>query len=222
MTLLPRMAVAVVAAVLFPVIGAAQQPAPPGGRGAMRGAPMARQAVSQRPQLSAEQREQLRTFDEQHRTATETTRRELGELHGQLDEALTAAQVDSSKVNQLRASIVQKETALAQHRVDRLTKVSSMLTAEQRESLRGRGLGRVFGASGLGGSRGAVMAQPRVPRPPAGTLRGRAPLRQRMDTERQLRGRILQRQAPRAPSGQLRAEIRRLEAQLEALRRRIR
>lgn len=203
----PRGAAALAVAALVPVMAAAQQPAPqqpgqPRQQRAQRQPPRA-----QRPQLTDQQREQLRTFEEQHRQATETSRRELGDLHWQLDEALTAAQLDQSKINSLRASIVQKETALAQARVDRLAKLSSLLTAEQRQAFRGRGLGQAFGP---GGGRG--MMRPGAP----GGGRGGAvmPRRQgiaRQQQQRQMRG------------GQdLRAEIRRLEMQIEALRRRIR
>lgn len=206
---------AVVAAVLFPIIGAAQQPGQP---------EQARQQRSaQRPQLTEQQHEQLRTFDEQHRTATEAAQRELGDLRRQLDEELTVAQPNSGKINQLRTSIVQKETALAQLRVDRQMKLSSILTPEQRTTLRGRGLGQMFGR-GAGGGRGQVRGEIRErvirPRGGAGQLRGG-------------RGAGMGRGAGggrggggggamRMDDARLRAEIRRLEAQLEALRRRIR
>ena len=196
MKFLPRGAAALAVAAIFPIVTAAQAPQGPPpqgpppqgeqgqGRGGMRGmAP--RQAAAQRPQLTEQQREQLRTFEEQHRTSLETTHRELGDLHRQLDEALTAAQLDNGKINSLRSSIVQKETALAQARVDRLSKVSSILTAEQRQAFRGRGIGQVFGPGGagrggpggamrggqggmMGGGRGGVMAGR-----PGGTMMGR-------------------------------------------------
>ena len=246
MTSLPGMAVALAAAVMLPAIAAAQPPAPQAppaqGRRAIRPAPrpdqQARQLQIQRFQLTEQQREQLRTFDEQHRAATETARRELVDLQRQLEEALTAAQIDNSKVNQLRASIVQRETLLAQQRIDRRTKLASILTPEQRQAMRGRGPGRMIGPAG---GRPGVTARRPAARVPGVLGLGRAPLRQRLETERQLRGRLLQRQPRQVPSRQLRggrgagsvareqlddarlrAEIRRLEAQLEALRRRVR
>lgn len=229
MKVFPRSAAALAVAALFPVVVAAQQ-APPQGRQA----PQARQAVraAQRPQLTEQQREQMRTFDEQHRQSLETTRRELSELHRQLDEALTSAQIDNGKVNSLRSSIVQKETALAQARVDRLAKLASVLTAEQRQAFRGRGLGQMFGPGGRGGAmagprsgqgRGAMMG-----RPGGGQGRGGVIMQRRQGIERQLqtrrpggRGTAALRER-RGDDDQLRAEIRRLEAQLDALRRRIR
>lgn len=251
MKFLPRMAVAVAASALVPVLVSAQQPPqgpPPGGRGGGRGVVAARQAPN-RAQLTPDQREQMRTFDEQQRESVETTRRELGDLHRQLNEALTSAQVDTGKVNSLRASIVQKESALAQARVDRLAKLSSILTAEQRQSLGGRGLGEVFGPGGAGG-RGFAMGVP----PRGEMLRGELQRRGAIARGGAMsrggavarggamgggRGMIMQRR-PGAMQGQrgpvpalrgradanelqqLRAEIRRLEAQIEALRRRIR
>ena len=210
-------AAAVAVAALFPIIGSAQQGQaqgpqgpPPQGRGGMRAAQPNRQIVSQRgPQLTSEQREQMRTFDEQQRAAGETARRELGDLHRQLNDALTAAQIDSGKVNQLRSAIVQRETALSQQRVDRLARLASLLTAEQRASLRGRGIGELFGPGGPGG-RGGARGEGIGPR-------------LRRGGELPLRGRMLQRQPlrERADDARLRGEIRRLEARLEALRRRI-
>lgn len=223
MRFFPRGAAALAVAALVPVMAAAQQPAPqrpmqPGQQRQQRPQPR-----DQRPQLTEQQREQLRAFDEQHRQALDTSRRELGDLHRQLDEALTAAQLDQSRIDSLRSSIVQKETALAQARVDRLTKLSSLLTAEQRQAFRGRGLGQAFGAGGgrgmmrPGGERGGVvMGQPRQGRGrglDAG--RGGAVMQRRQG---------MARQQPRQLRGgqDLRAEIRRLEMQIEALRRRIR
>jgi Spy/CpxP family protein refolding chaperone len=201
-------------------------------------------------QLTEQQREQIRAFDEQHRTALETTHRELGDLHRQLNEALTAAQLDNGKINSLRASIVQKETALAQARVDRLSKLSSILTAEQRQNLRGRGIGEIFGRGGAGGGRGGAMVGPQGP---GGQGRGMGPMggrgrggfmagprggqmgRGQMGRGGQMmprggggRGMIQQRPGARGFAGpggaadiaRLRAEIRRLEIQLQLLQRR--
>ena len=225
----PRVAVAA-AAVLIPVLAAAQQPAPQGpppgaqGRGRMAGpgsgrmgGPMMGQRLN-RPQLTEQQREQIRTFDEQQRQTLEATHRELGDLHRQLNELLTAEKPDSSKINALRASIVQKETALAQARIDRLAKLSSILTAEQRQALRGRGLGQVFGPGGRGGA----MAGPRG----RGQMGGRGMMQGRPGRDRMpaMRDRVRGGQAlrGRVADARLRAEILRLEAQLNALRRRIR
>ena len=245
MTFLPRLTAALAAAALLPIAAAAQQPAPQGpppqGRGGARAAQVNRPIPNQ---LTDAQREQIRTFDEQHRQALEAARNELGDLHRQLNEQLTAAQPDNAKITSLRSAIVQKETALAQARLDRLAKMSSILTAEQRQSLRGRGLGEIFGPGG--GGRGGAMAGPRG----GGAGRGGAVMQRRQQFERQLqmrrglrgrggamgmprggrggamavprggRGGGVQRE--RADDARLRAEIRRLEAQLEALRRRIR
>lgn len=233
MKLFPRGAAALAVAALVPVMAAAQQPAPqPAQQGQPRQQRAQRQPPrDQRPQLTDQQREQLRTFEEQHRQATETSRRELGDLHRQLDEALTAAQLDQSKITSLRASIVQKETALAQARVDRLAKLSSLLTAEQRQAFRGRGLGQAFGPVGgrgvmgpgaRGGGRGMVgrgmMGRGGAPGMMGGGGRGGAVMQRRQGVARQQ-----QQQQRQLRGGQdLRAEIRRLEMQIEALRRRIR
>jgi len=226
----PRTAVAAAAAMLIPLFAAAQEPpqGPPAGGGQGRGRMSG-------PRLTEQQREQIRTFDEQQRQTLEATRRELGDLHRQLNEQLTTEKLDSSKIDALRASIVQKETALAQTRVDRLAKLSSILTAQQRQSLRGRRLGEVFGPGGRGGAfggpRGAMggrgMQQRRPGRDQLFEMRGR--LRRGAQG---LRGRgmgpagggfgIRERARSMAADARFRAEIRRLEAQLNALRRRIR
>ena len=241
-----RSAAAVAVAALFPVIGAAQQGPPPqgpppqgGGRGGVRAVqPAPRQQAQQRPnQLTEQQREQMRTFDEQHRQAAEAGRRELEDLHRQFNEALASAQIDNGKVTQLRNQIVQKETALAQQRLDREAKIASILTAEQRQA-RGRGRGGVMmrgpqGPAGMGpgGGRGR-MGQPGM----GGMGRGggvgdaRGVLRRRIELRAVRPGQL---RGGRGAAGggvllrrggddlQLRAEIRRLEMQLEALRRRI-
>lgn len=226
-------------AALFPVMAAAQQPAPQGppagppqGRGGMAPRQMApRQMANQRPQLTEQQREQVRALDEQQRQALETTHREIGDLHRQLNEQLSAAQLDPAKINALRSSIVQKETALAQARLDRLAKLSAILTAEQRQALRGRGIGQMFGPGGRGGA----LAGPRGPMGgrgmgqgrPGAMGGGRGGMRQRrqgpaprMQGFRGGRGAGAPRGAGDVP--RLRADIRRLEAQINQLRRRIR
>lgn len=214
MKFLPRRAAMLAVAMLIPALAAAQEPAPQGpppggpqgrgrmagpGGGRMGGAPMMGPRMN-RPQLTEQQREQVRALDEQQRQALEATHRELGDLHRQLNEQLSAAALDTAAINALRSSIVQKQTALAQARLDRLAKLSAILTAEQRQALRGRGIAQMFGPGG----RGAAMAGPRGP------MGGRG-----MAQRHGRRGR-----AGGGPS--LRAEIRRLEAQIHALRRRIR
>ena len=272
MKFFPRSVAALAAVALFPIAAMAQEPVPQGpppqgGRGSVRGmAP--RQPVAGRGQMPAnrvmltdQQREEIRAFDEQQRQTLETTRRDIGDLHRQLNEALTAEKLDTGKINSLRSSIVQKETAVAQARVDRLSKLSSILTAEQRQSLRGRGLGEIFGPGGAGGGRGRAISPQGGPGRPGmpggrggvimrqrGPMGDRAMIQRRQGAQRQ----ILQRRGPRGGGGgrvmvgpqgrgmiggrggalrepgsagevaRLRAEIRRLEAQLELLRRRIR
>ncbi|HUF22502.1 MAG TPA: periplasmic heavy metal sensor [Vicinamibacterales bacterium] len=213
MKFFPRSVAALAAAALFPIVAAAQQPAgqqpaeqQPAGQGRQ-----ARQAAN-RPQLTEQQREQLRTLEEQNRAATQTARRELGDLNRQLNEHLSAAEIDAAKVNALRSAIVQKETALAQQRVDLLAKRASLLTAEQRQAMRGRGQTPGQGAgrmAGPGGRGGAVMQR----RPGAQAGRG-------MQGQRGMIGGG--RGMARGEDARLRAELRRLEAQIEALRRRIR
>ncbi|MDQ3070575.1 MAG: hypothetical protein M3R55_12720, partial [Acidobacteriota bacterium] len=147
MRFVKRLTVAAAATLLFTIPGAAQQGPPQGpppqgqpnqgpppqgqGRGGMRGPARgaADARMAQRPQLTEQQREQLRTYDAQQRTASDAARRELGDLHAKLDEELTAAQPNGSRVGELRTQIVQRETALAQQRVDRLSKLSGILTA---------------------------------------------------------------------------------------------
>jgi Spy/CpxP family protein refolding chaperone len=278
MRFIPRSAAVLAAAAFFPVLVMAQEqapqgPPPQGGRGGMRRMAPARQPMDQaqgrmggRPQLTDQQHEQVRAFDEQQRQTLEATRREIGDLHRQLNEALTASQLDNGKINSLRSSIVQKETALAQARVDRLAKLSSILTAEQRQSLRGRALGEVFGPGRPGGGgRGGAMAMPRGRAGGGGPARGMIQRRQGVERQMQQRrglrgggaggGMMVPRGRGGAPGrggmigrgggggrgvgpqrgplnapgaagagndARLRAEIRRLEAQLEMLRRRIR
>lgn len=233
MRFLPRGAAALAVAALFPVLTAAQAPQGPPpqgpppqgqgpqgqGRGGMRGMVGPRQMAGQRPQLTEQQREQLRAFEEQHGQSLETTRRELGDLNRQLDEALAAAQLDNGRINNLRNSIVQKETALAQARVDRLSKLASILTAEQRQAFRGRGIGQMFGPAGAGrgGPRGAMRGGQRgvMGGRPGGMMMGRGLVARRP-------GGAVRQPRDQRDDLRLRAEIRRLEAQIEALRRRIR
>lgn len=221
MKFFPKGAAILAAAAVFPVAAAAQQPAPQGpaqGRGTM--AP--RQMANPRPQLTEQQREQMRALGEQQRTALEAAHRELGDLQRQLNEQLGAAELDNAKINALRSAIVQKETALAEARVDRLTKLSALLTAEQRQALRGRGIGPMFGPGGRGG-RGGMMGRREgmMGGGRGGMMQRRHGIGPRMQGFRGGRGAG----APRGGAGdvlRLRAEIRRLEAQINALRRRIR
>lgn len=219
------------AAALFPVAAAAQQPAPQGppqGPAQGRGGMAPRQMSNPRPQLTEQQREQMRALGEQQRTALEAAHRELGDLQRQLNEQLGAAELDNAKINALRSAIVQKETALAEARVDRLTKLSALLTAEQRQALRGRGIGQMFGPGGPGGrggrgGRGGMMGRREgmMGGGRGGMMQRRHGIGPRMQGFRGGRGAG----APRGGAGdvlRLRAEIRRLEAQINALRRRIR
>ena len=262
MKFFPRSAAALAAAALFPIAVIAQEPQgppPQGGRGGMRGMAPQRQPIgpgrgqmANRPQLTDQQHEQIRAFDEQHRETLETTRRDIGDLNRQLNEALTAEKLDTGKINSLRASIIQKETALAQARIDRMSKLASILTAEQRQSLRGRPLGEILGPGGAGGGRGGVMGRPGGRGAEGPIMQRRQNVERQLQQRRGLRGggagapalrgrggaaggrgiapqRGLRGGALNAPGAagvgdvaRLRAEIRRLEAQLEMLRRRIR
>src|SRR5687767_13248436 len=119
-------AAALAIAALFPLAGAAQQTTPAPQTGA---APQARQRAA-RPQLTEQQREQLRSLNETERAAGETSRRELRELHAQLAKELSAATLNNGRINELRGAIVQKETALASARIDRRAKIAALLTPE--------------------------------------------------------------------------------------------
>jgi len=155
MTFLPRMAAAVAAAAMFPAIGAAQQSA----QADPRTEAQPRIERVQAPQLSEQQREQMRALRDEERTAERTARFELDELRRQFERALTAPEPDRAKIDELRAALVQKETALTQRRLDRLSRLSAILTPEQREALGGRGLDQVFGRAG---GRGMMMRRGRA------------------------------------------------------------
>lgn len=212
MRFLPRMAAATAVAVMVAAAGPGaqaqeQSPAPAADAAQTR----SRVQRTQRPQLTEQQREQIRALNEQQRTAGEAARRELGALRRQLDEALTAASVDSGKVSALRSQIVQQETALAGQRIDRLSQMSSILTAEQRQALRGRGLGQMMAPGARGFGRGGRPAGGRGMMMRRGPGRGAQMGRQGRGMMRQRMGDIRRR-----------AEILQLQRRLDALRRGIR
>lgn len=190
------------AALMFPVEGAAQQAAPRAGA---------------RPQLTEAQRDAIRKLHEDQREAGEAARKELRELHAQLAKELSAAQLNTGRVNELKNQIAQKQSAAAAARIDQRAKVAALLTPEQRQGM-GRRDERMLergprermnarGPRGMRGPhsmRGHVMPRHgmrRPMRPAGGPGRGDAQLRQRIGT--------------------LERELETLERELEALRKKI-
>ncbi|MDQ3169665.1 MAG: periplasmic heavy metal sensor [Acidobacteriota bacterium] len=207
---LSTFAAALAVAALFPLAGAAQQttPAPQ-----PETAQQPRQRTA-RPQLTDQQREQMRTLHEAERASGETSRRELHELHTQLEKELSAATLNNGRINELRGAIVQKETALASARLDRRAKIAGMLTPEQRQAFGERGVNRM---SGRDGGRGEMRQRMRGQRgQPAQRRQGRGA--GRMERAPGARGQMMRQ---RGGDAQLRERISRLEAQLEELRKKI-
>lgn len=184
---------AAVAALMFPMAGLAQQAAP--------AEPQA-QARSARPRLTDAQREAMRKLHEEQREASETTRRELRELNVELSKALSAATIDTGRVNDLKTRIAQKQADVAAARIEHRARVAALLTPEQRQAMGDR-VGRAMerGPRGMRGARGA---------------RGAA---MRRDAERGIMRGMMRRD--QRDDARLRERIRRLEAQIEELRKKI-
>lgn len=179
---------AAVAALLFPMAGLAQQQAAPAE-------PQAR-ARAARPRLTDAQREAMRKLHDEQRAAGETARRELRELNAELSKALSAASIDTGRVNELKTRIAQKQADVAAARIDHRARVAALLTPEQREAM-GERVGRAM-ERGPRGARGAAMRRDAE----RGVVRGMMRRDQRDDAR-------------------LRERIRQLEVQIEELRKKI-
>src|SRR5688500_18690024 len=168
-------AAALAVAALFPVAGAAQQTNPASAQQTtplpQAGAARQPRQRAARPQLTEQQREQMRTLHEAERASAETSRPELRELQTQLNKELSAANLDNARISQLRNAIVQKQTALASARIDQRAKIAAILTPEQRQAFGERGLSRMTGRDG-----------------------GRSEMRQRMRGQQRQRGQHARRQ----------------------------
>lgn len=176
------------AGLMFPLAGAAQQPAPEAA--AQREAHSERR---QRPQLTEAQRDAMRTLHDEQRTAREMSRTDLRELHVELRKALSAAQIDSARVNELKGQIAQKQAAVTAARIDQRAKVAALLTPGQRQTMGERGERRLErgprGKDGMRGRRGAAGMHGQMMRQRGGGSAGRndAQLRQRIEKlEREL------------------------------------
>ena len=202
---LSTFAAALAVAGFFPLAGAAQETQ------SLPQQPVQRQR-QQRPQLTDQQREQMRALHDSERTSGETSRRELRELHVQLDKALSAPQLDNGRINELRGAIVQKETTQASARIDRRAKLAGILTPEQRQAFGERGVHRM---SGRDGGRGEVRQRMRGQQGQRGVQMRRGARGQRGAVARG------QRLRQRGGDAQLREQIKRLEAQVEELRKKI-
>ena len=158
-------AAALAVGLMFPLAGAAQQAAPetPQQNEVRQRAP--------RPQLTEAQRDAMRTLRDEQRTAAEATRTELRELHTQLSTELSAAQINSGRVNELRDEIARKQAAVTAARIDQRARVAALLTPEQRQAMGERGM------RGAPGARGQMMQR-------------RGQMRQQRDNRAQLRQRI--------------------------------
>lgn len=218
------------AALVFPIAGAAQQPAPQAEArtGEARGERM------QRPKLTDAQRDAIRKLHEAQREIGQAARKELRELHAQLAKELSAAQLNSGRVNDLKGRIAQKQSAVTAARIDQRAKVAALLTPEQRqamgeldERMNARGPRGMRGAAGTRGMRGPQGMRGHGMR--GGAMRGPhgpgAQFRRGGQIGRGApgaRGQMMMRQ--RGGGGndaQLRQRIEKLERELEELRKKI-
>ena len=193
-------AAALAVGLMFPLAGAAQQAAPetPQQNAVRQRAP--------RPQLTEAQREAMRTLRDEQRTAAEATRTELRTLHTQLSKELSAAQINSGRVNDLRDEIARKQAAVTAARIDQRARMAALLTPEQRQA-RGERTARM----GERGMRGAPRARGQM-------MQRRGQAMQRRGQMMQQRGQMRQQ---RDNSAQLRQRIEKLERELEELRKKI-
>lgn len=198
------------AGLMFPMAGAAQQPAPQGDARPRE----ARVQRAARPQLTDAQRDAIRKLHEDQREAGAAARKELRELHTQLAKELSAAQINNGRVNELKGQIAQKQSAAAAARIDQRAKIAALLTPEQRqamgdragrmlergprEGMSARGPRGMRGAQGMRGARGMRGQGMRGPQGP-GMMRG----------------------ARGGNDAQLRQRIEKLERELEELRKKI-
>lgn len=193
MTKMSMFAAALAVGLMFPLAGAAQQAAPetPQQNEVRQRAP--------RPQLTEAQRDAMRTLRDEQRTAAEATRKDLRELHTQLSKELSAAQINSGRVNELRDEIARKQAAVTAARIDQRARVAALLTPEQRQAMGERGARKADRG-------GRMSARERGARGARGQL-----MRQHGRMLRQQRGNV----------GQLRQRIEKLERELEELRKKI-
>ena len=106
-------------------------------------------------ELTEAQREQIRTIHEQAREA-EPPQQKMADLQKALQLAILADAVDAQKVDALKGSIAALEAQMLAKRIDIETRVSQVLTAEQRAKARENVENRVAGPRGPGrGPRGA-------------------------------------------------------------------
>lgn len=203
-------ATALAAALVFPTIGAApvalaQEAA--GQATATAAAPAqtdARRHV-ERPRLTDAQRDAMRKLHEADRDASQAAQRELRDLRTQLNKELAATELNTGRIAELKSSILQKEAAQNAARLERRVRMAGILTPEQRQA---------FGARTERMGRGDGDRMARAPR----GMRGGHGMR----GERGARGVRGEREPGMRTDARLRAEVRRLERRLEALRRQIR
>ena len=95
--------------------------------------------------LTDAQRQQIQALV-QERRPDESAMKKLGDLHHDLNAAIFADAPDTAKIEQLKASISEAETAALAERVDLQLKIAQILTPEQRAKARdlppGPGRGR--------------------------------------------------------------------------------
>lgn len=147
---------ALAAALMVPIAGAAQQPAPQADARPRE----ARSQRAARPQLTDAQREAMRALHTEQRGAAAAARKELVELHAQLSKELSAAQIDTGRVTELKNQLAQKAAAQTAARIEQRAKVAALLTPEQRQAIGERGMRGAHGAQmrrGAAGARGQMM-----------------------------------------------------------------
>ena len=126
-------ALVIAGAVAIPVVAQPPQRGsgfPGGGRGG--GFPILRQL-----NLSDAQREQIRSITEAQRGNPGSPHGKLADLHKQLHLAVLADTPDTQKIEELKTSIAAASAEALTARIDVQTRISQVLTPEQREQARG-------------------------------------------------------------------------------------
>lgn len=157
----------------------------PGAQAGQQGAQAGQQGAEERPdrgarlekiitrmlQLDATQQNQLHTFLEESRVASQPLREQMPDLHKSLMDAIKAN--DTAQIDSLTTQIANLEQQLSAIRAKTAAKIYAMLTDEQKAEV-GPGLGMLlnggFGPMGRGGrgpgGRGPGGPPPSAPAPP--------------------------------------------------------
>jgi Spy/CpxP family protein refolding chaperone len=120
----------------------------PGGRGPQRGGPgreFGPFPLLRQLDLTDTQRQQIQALVQEGRK-DDSAMKKMGDLHRDLNAAIFADVPDTAKIDQLKASIAEAESAGLAERIDLQLKIAQILTPEQRQKARelppGPGRGR--------------------------------------------------------------------------------